>query len=161
VLFCAGLPIPIVAASAAAAILVTSPGLDPIYKDIDWRLLVMFAGLFIVVHAFQQSVVTHWPLPAPQSIVALAATTAALSNVVSNVPAILLAEPWAHTQTAWLTLAMSSTLAGNLTILGSVANLIVVERARRDGVIVSFLEYAKAGVPITIVTLAVGLLWLS
>ena len=56
---------------------------------------------------------------------------------------------------AWLTLAMSSTLAGNLTVLGSVANLIVVERARRE-VQISFWEYAKAGVPLTIVTLAVG-----
>jgi Na+/H+ antiporter NhaD/arsenite permease-like protein len=159
-LFCAGLPIAVVAAGAAAVILVTSPALEPIYNDIDWRLLVMFAGLFVVVHAFQLRVLSQWALPAPGSIASLGALTAVLSNVVSNVPAVLLLEPFAHNQAAWLTLAMSSTLAGNLTILGSVANLIVVERARRDGVVISFLEYAKAGVPITLATLALGLLWL-
>ncbi len=61
--------------------------------------------------------------------------------------------------TAWLLLAMSSTLAGNLTITGSVANIIVVEKARRESH-VSFLDYMKIGVPVTVVTLAIGLLWL-
>ena len=56
---------------------------------------------------------------------------------------------------AWLTLAMSSTLAGNLTILGSVANLIVIERARRE-VRIGFWEYARAGVPLTILSMAAG-----
>jgi Na+/H+ antiporter NhaD/arsenite permease-like protein len=60
---------------------------------------------------------------------------------------------------AWLVLAMSSTLAGNLTVLGSVANLIVVERARPEANI-SFWEYAKVGIPVTLVTLAIGVAWL-
>ena len=66
------------------------------------------------------------------------------------------AMPAAGRETAWLALAMSSTLAGNLTVLGSVANLIVIERARRE-VEIGFWEYAKAGVPLTLVTLAVGI----
>jgi Na+/H+ antiporter NhaD/arsenite permease-like protein len=61
--------------------------------------------------------------------------------------------------TMWLMLAMASTLAGNLTITGSVANIIVVEKARTVSHI-SFLDYMKTGVPVTIATLAVGLLWL-
>jgi Na+/H+ antiporter NhaD/arsenite permease-like protein len=93
----------------------------------------------------------------------LATFAALLSNLVSNVPAVLvfkgfvphLPDP-AH---AWLTLAMASTLAGNLTVLGSVANLIVVQRARRH-VEISFWEYAKAGIPLTVVSLAVGILLL-
>src|SRR5439155_4669010 len=90
--------------------------------------------------------------------------SALLSNLVSNVPAVLVFKGFvsklpdaAH---AWLTLAMSSTLAGNLTVLGSVANLIVIERARRE-VQIGFWEYAKAGVPLTLLTIAVGVLWLG
>ncbi|HVN16675.1 MAG TPA: anion transporter, partial [Anaerolineales bacterium] len=62
---------------------------------------------------------------------------------------------------AWLTIAMASTLAGNLTLLGSVANLIVAEIARTQGVKLSFREYIRAGVPITLVTILVGIFWLS
>ena len=69
--------------------------------------------------------------------------------------------PAASQRIGWLALAMSSTFAGNLTVLGSVANLIVVEQARREGVNVSFWEYCKAGVPITVATLGVGILWLT
>jgi Na+/H+ antiporter NhaD/arsenite permease-like protein len=64
-------------------------------------------------------------------------------------------------ETAWLALAMSSTFAGNLTVLGSVANLIVVESARREGVTISFWEYCKVGIPLTILTLVLGIAWLQ
>jgi di/tricarboxylate transporter len=83
------------------------------------------------------------------------AWAAILSNIVSNVPAVLVFKPIVtHLPDplhAWLVLAMSSTLAGNLTVLGSVANLIVVERARREAHI-SFWEYAKVGIPVTVVS---------
>ncbi len=97
----------------------------------------------------------------------LSLISAGLSNLVSNVPAVLLIEPvlqampQPNRETAWLALAMSSTLAGNLTVLGSVANLIVVENARRDGVTVSFREYCKVGLPLTILTLGLGIAWLQ
>jgi Na+/H+ antiporter NhaD/arsenite permease-like protein len=88
---------------------------------------------------------------------------ALLSNLVSNVPAVLVFKGFvshlANAAHAWLTLAMASTLAGNLTILGSVANLIVVQRARHR-VEISFWEYAKTGVPLTVLTLAAGILML-
>ena len=71
------------------------------------------------------------------------------------------AVPPASQQNAWLALAMSSTFAGNLTVLGSVANLIVVENARREGVTVSFWEYCKAGIPVTLLTLVLGIAWLT
>jgi Na+/H+ antiporter NhaD/arsenite permease-like protein len=69
--------------------------------------------------------------------------------------------PAAGRETAWLALAMSSTFAGNLTVLGSVANLIVVENARRQGIVVTFWEYCKVGVPLTLLTLALGIAWLE
>jgi Na+/H+ antiporter NhaD/arsenite permease-like protein len=60
----------------------------------------------------------------------------------------------------WLALAMSSTLAGNLTITGSVANIIVVERAGAEGVHIGFREYFRVGLPVTVATLALGSVWL-
>src|ERR1700685_2749275 len=119
----------------------------------------MFTGLFIVVHAFQVHVVSQWGIDGwgwllKRPVDLLSLVSAALSNLVSNVPAVLLMEPvWkampeASRETAWLALAMSSTFAGNLTILGSVANLIVVERAGREGVAISFWEYCKVGIPL-------------
>jgi len=95
----------------------------------------------------------------------LTSVTAVLSNLVSNVPALLLLKPLVpalgDAERTWLILAMASTLAGNLTILGSVANLIVVEAARAARVEIGFVEYARVGVPLTLVTLVLGWLLLS
>jgi Na+/H+ antiporter NhaD/arsenite permease-like protein len=92
----------------------------------------------------------------------LTAVTAVLSNLVSNVPAVLLFKTLIPTfgepVRAWLLLAMASTMAGNLTILGSVANLIVVEQARGAGIHIGFVEHGKVGVPVTVLTLLAG--WL-
>jgi len=165
VAFFAGWPPPKTALIAGALLLITRR-LKPerIYREIDWSLLALFVGLFVVVAGLERT-------PYPVDLFAVASRyhldrtlpmtvfSAALSNLVSNVPAVLVFRSFvtrlpdaAH---AWLTLAMSSTLAGNLTMLGSVANLIVVQRAR-SRVEIGFWEYAKAGVPITILTLAVG-----
>jgi Na+/H+ antiporter NhaD/arsenite permease-like protein len=90
----------------------------------------------------------------------LIAVTAALSKLVSNVPAVLLLKPVVATlgepPRAWLLVAMASTLAGNLTLIGSVANLIVVEAAREARIEIGFMEYARVGVPLTLVTLLLG-----
>ena len=165
VFFFAGWPVPEVALVAGALLLITrrvKP--ERVYREIDWPLLVLFAGLFIVVAGLEKT-----PVPARlfaaasryhlENTAPLSAFCAILSNVVSNVPAVLvfkgLVPHLPDATKAWLTLAMSSTLAGNLTILGSVANLIVIERARRE-VRIGFREYAKAGVPLTILSLAAG-----
>jgi Na+/H+ antiporter NhaD/arsenite permease-like protein len=91
--------------------------------------------------------------------------TAVLSNLVSNVPAVLILHPFIdqlpHRETAWLALAMASTLAGNFTILGSIANLIVVQNAATRGVHIGFWEYFAVGAPLTVLTIAIGTLWLS
>ncbi|QBB71038.1 anion transporter [Pseudolysobacter antarcticus] len=172
ILFFTGLPIALIAIGAAAVLLVDRIKSEKIYRRIDWSLLLMFTGLFVVVHAFQLNVVNgwdvaHWRWLQTPSAGLLSLASAALSNLVSNVPAVLLFEPVMHAITpaaqsnAWLTLAMSSTLAGNLTILGSVANLIVVESAKRGGVPISFWEYSRVGLPLTLLTLAIGIVWLQ
>ena len=171
-LFFAGFQIALVAIGAAAVLLIDPIKSERIYGEIDWSLLLMFIGLFIVVHAFQERVVTTWGIDQSRRLLAhpigeLSIAAAVLSNLVSNVPAVLLFEPIMHAipaaaqQTGWLALAMSSTFAGNLTVLGSVANLIVIENARREGVAISFTEYCKVGIPVTIATLALGIAWLE
>lgn len=165
VFFFAGKPVPEVALVAGALLLITrrvKP--EKVYREIDWQLLVLFVGLFIVVAGLEKTPVAsdlfraasryHLERTGP-----LSAFSALLSNLVSNVPAVLVFKSWV-TQSAnpahgWLTLAMSSTLAGNLTVLGSVANLIVIERARRE-VRIGFWEYARVGIPLTILSLAAG-----
>jgi Na+/H+ antiporter NhaD/arsenite permease-like protein len=163
--FFLGWPVPKVAIVAGALLLITrrvKP--EKVYALVDWPLLVMFAGLFVVVGGLEKSSfeTTLRTLAARAHLgnpFVLSGLAAGLSNIVSNVPAVLMFRPIigqiANPVRAWLTLAMSSTLAGNLTIVGSVANLIVVERARRE-VKIGFWEYARVGVPLTLVTLAIG-----
>jgi len=170
VFFFAGWPVPKVALIAGALLLVTRR-VKPqrVYGEVDWQLLVLFIGLFIVVAGVEKTslpedlftLVQRFQL---QRVPVLSTFAALLSNLVSNVPAVLVFKPFVtrlgDPQRAWLTLAMSTTLAGNLTVLGSVANLIVIERARHE-VRIGFWEYFKVGAPLTILTIAVGVLWLA
>jgi Na+/H+ antiporter NhaD/arsenite permease-like protein len=168
-LFFAGQPIALVALAAAGILMLDRVRPDRVYRAIDWPLLVMFAGLFVVVHAFEVNVVHTWGLERWRAlldspVVMVSGLSVLLSNLVSNVPAVLLFKPLMEVmpqkELAWLALSMSSTLAGNLTILGSVANLIVVENARRAGTELGFVEYLKVGVPLTVLTTLVGVAWL-
>lgn len=167
----AGAPIPF-AALAAAAVLLISRRRDPeyVFEEIDWGLLVFFVSLFVVTGALETTGLGQelfaWLRPwADGGPAKLTVVSLVLSNLVSNVPAVMLFRPVVPTLadpgSAWLTLAMATTLAGNLTLLGSVANLIVAEIAARRGVKLTFVEYLKAGTPIAILTLLVGVAWLS
>lgn len=169
--FLAGVP-PAMTAALGAAVLLITRSVEPahVYEDVDWGLLVFFVGLFVIVGGAERAGVTdrlleplaRWNLHA---LPVFAAATALLSNVVSNVPAVMVlrtivpAFPDPHA--GWLGLAMASTLAGNLTITGSVANIIVVQRAAADGIDVSFREYFRVGLPLTVLTLAIGCAWLA
>jgi Na+/H+ antiporter NhaD/arsenite permease-like protein len=159
-----------VAALGAAVLLITRT-LDPhkLYEEVDWGLLVFFVGLFLIVGGAENAgivrnlldVAEHWNL---QHVAVFTIVVGVLSNIVSNVPAVVLLKSlipaFSSPHTAWLVLAMASTLAGNFTITGSVANIIVVESARPD-VHVSFSDYFRAGAPITLITLLLGLGWLA
>jgi Na+/H+ antiporter NhaD/arsenite permease-like protein len=170
VFFFAGANLSMVALTAGAALLLTrrvKP--EKVFLEINWNLLTLFAGLFVVVGAAQHAGLAAWTFDAlharqVRSVASLSALSALLSNVVSNVPAVLLFTPLVpelpDPRRAWLALAMSSTLAGNLTLVGSIANLIVAEGARRTSPL-GFGEYLKVGVPLTLLTLAAGVLWLS
>jgi Na+/H+ antiporter NhaD/arsenite permease-like protein len=171
VAFLIGVPIALVAIAGAAYTLLTrrvKP--QKVYREIDWELLVLFTGLFVLTGGIERAGLTEEFLRSPVAAhlhrpLVLTAATAVLSNLVSNVPAVLLFTPlipkFAEPERAWLVLAMASTLAGNLTILGSVANLIVVESAREAGIRIGFAEYCRVGVPLTLVTLLLGWLVLT
>jgi len=168
--FFLGVPPAMMAAVGAAALLITRT-LEPkkLYQEVDWGLLVFFIGLFLIVGGAETAgivaklldVAEHWNL---QNLGAFTVVVSLLSNIVSNVPAVMLLKSlvpgFSNPHTAWLTLAMAATLAGNLTITGSVANIIVVESARPE-MEIGFWEYFRAGFPITVATLVVGWMWLA
>jgi Na+/H+ antiporter NhaD/arsenite permease-like protein len=160
-----------VVALVAAGLLMTSRKLHS-YRMlglVDWQLLVLFIGLFIVNHALAKSGL-------PQDVIGdlasagidlahpgpLFAVTFALSNVVSNVPAVMLLLPAATHEIAGPVLALSSTLAGNLLVVGSIANIIVINAAQRRNIRIGWKQHARVGVPVTFATtaLAAGYLWL-
>ncbi|MHB8380950.1 MAG: SLC13 family permease [Candidatus Binataceae bacterium] len=170
-LFIAGYPTDLVAMGAGVVLLFTRQiRPERVYALIDWTMLAMFTGLFIVVAGFQttglQNDLIKWTgVRALANPFALSAVTAILSNVVSNVPAVLLFRPLfpllGGTRQIALVIASASTMAGNLTMLGSIANLIVVEQARARGVRISFGDYLRAGLPIALLTLLVNAAVLS
>ena len=170
ILFFAGQPVAKVAILGGAFMLFSRRiKAHKVYMEIDWPLLVMFAGLFVVVAGFERVALTPGVIAAVArqhlgNTGVLSLVTAALSNLVSNVPAVLMLKPFvanlADPQRAWLVVAMASTLAGNFTLVGSVANLIVAQRAQREGIKISFWAYFKVGAPLTVATILLGIWWL-
>jgi len=124
---------------------------------------------FVVIGGLEKTAVTPNTIAAVGRLhldnnVSLGVVTAVLSNIVSNVPAVLMLKPFVsglpEPSRAWLLIAMAATFAGNFTLVGSVANLIVARRAENRGVQLGFWPYFKVGAPLTVVTIAIGLLWL-
>jgi Na+/H+ antiporter NhaD/arsenite permease-like protein len=166
-----GLTVPMVAlAMAALALIVSRARPADVIRDVDWVLLLFFAGLFVVIGGAHQAGVLD-PLlegvdltPGLPSILSLHVVSAAVSQVVSNVPLSILMVPiieQAPSPALWLSLASGATLGGNMTIIGAVANIIVAERAAREGVTLPWAAFAKVGVAVTALTLAEGvaILW--
>jgi Na+/H+ antiporter NhaD/arsenite permease-like protein len=170
------LPLPLVSI-CGAAVLILGARRDPssAFARVDWSLLVFFAALFITVRGVRSvpmvqdlttNAVTHIHAGTGAHVAlwnasVVSATMLILSNLVSNVPAILLWRPLVpslpNAEFIWLAMAMSSSFAGNLSLLGSMANLIVAEGARARGVTLSFGDYLQVGIPVTLLTMAWGI----
>lgn len=159
-----------VAALVAAGFLLLSQRFHSsrVMSQIDWPLLILFMGLFIVNHALQDTGLVRLALDAlaAQGLhfsepATLFGATLVLSNLVSNVPAVMLLLPAAQGPHAGATLALVSTLAGNLLIVGSVANIIVVDAARKCGIKIDWKTHARVGIPVTVLTLAITAGWLA
>lgn len=161
--FVVGLPLAESAFLAAAALLVTRR-MKPqrVLQQVDWSLLVMFSGLFILTRCVQELNLLAGLTPWIAHPAGLLAVTAIVSNLISNVPAVLLLQGGISPEAtqSWLLLAAGSTLAGNLTLFGAVANLITVEAAMAAGCRLSFWQHLRFGLPLTLMTLVLTYVWL-
>ena len=171
--FVAGLPLDLAALAAAAILLVwANRSTEETLNAVDWPLLLFFAGLFVIVEGLVKTQ-GHWltqfmPVSARQAgsfpqLARFSFGSVVGSNMFSNVPFVMLLRGFIgslpHAPLMWLLLAMSSTFAGNLTMIGSVANLIVVQRAKEECPL-SFGAFLRVGIPSTALTTLVGTLML-
>jgi Na+/H+ antiporter NhaD/arsenite permease-like protein len=167
---------PAVASLAAAALLLVTGRVRPerLFAEVDFTLLVFFSSLFIITRTIEGTGAFAWLFTKVEPLLRgvgtrplwlLSGITAAFSNIISNVPAVMIERPlialFPDTRKAWAMLAFSSTIAGNLTLLGSVANLIVAEGAKKSGIELSFGKYLRVGLPLTLATLAIGTAWIA
>lgn len=158
-----------VAALVGAGVLLLSRRLHSaqVMGFVDWQLLLLFIGLFVVNHAFEGTGLAadavgwlaargvHVSDPGVLLVLGVA-----LSNLVSNVPAVMLLLPHLQGTAAATTLALVSTFAGNLLLVGSIANLIVVDLARKSGIVIDWAQHARVGIPVTLGTLAIVWAWM-
>jgi hypothetical protein len=159
-----------VAALVGAGILLLSRKLHSTHMlgQVDCELLILFIGLFVVNHALEHTGLAaqavQWLAAsgvALPEVMPLFVTSFVLSNIVSNVPAVMLLLPVATEPYAGPLLALVSTFAGNLLIVGLIANLIVVDAAKRAGIVIDWRRHARTGVPATIATLLITAVWLT
>jgi len=171
--FIAGLNLAWTALSGGALIMVLARrDTHEVLKLVDWHLLLFFAALFVVVEGLSGTGLPDQLYSHVQPLFGsrigsqawnFAWFSAAGSNLFSNVPFVLVAGKWignfAQPELMWKVMALGTTFAGNLTILGSVANIIVVESARGHAEI-GFWDYAKYGIPVTVLTTLAGMMLL-
>jgi len=166
--------LPYVALVGGSLVLLLLPALAhttprTLFEKVDWSVLILFLGLFIVMKGVETSKLLGEITnrigggTLGSDIWRLTGASAVTSNLVSNVPAVLLLSPLvpAARDSLWLALAASSTLAGNATILGAAANMIVVQVAAKAGAEVSMKDFVKAGLPTAVVTVVLAAAWLS
>ncbi len=167
------LSIPLIALIGASLILLlgrVKP--SKVIRQVDWVLLLFFASLFIVVHGVEKAglmdyILNHVKLTENASgLAGLHLVSLVLSQVVSNVPFTVIMLPLmktANSEVMWLALASASTLAGNATIIGAMANLIVIETARSKGVKIRFMEFFRIGIVVTVISmlLSFGIIYIQ
>ena len=141
-----------------------------VYAEIDWSLLLMFVGLFIIVAGRERALLTPDVVARGRPAAPRSGSGAERRDRGALEPgqqrargagAEAVRRRTAGSRPAWLVVAMASTLAGNFTVLGSIANLIVVEKAARRGVAIGFWDYFRVGAPLTVLTILIGTLWLG
>ncbi len=138
-----------------------------IIKNVNWQLLILFISLFLVNFALSQTGLLHdfqklilsvgINLHEPEWLFVISAV---LSNIVSNVPTVMLLLPFAKTPLSGAVLALSTTLAGNFFIIGSIANIIVVQQSQKYGVYIDWRQHAKTGIPVAVISLVFAGLWM-
>ena len=160
-------PLPAIAIAGAAPVILFSRKRVEIIRKIDWPTLVFFISMFVLMAAvfttgfFQAAV----PVAATSSVFLLYSTSLLISQFISNVPFVALFTPLFQqagmSVNETMALAAGSTLAGNLTILGAASNIIVIQNAERQGETITFIEFIRFGIPFTLVTSVVFVVWLT
>jgi Na+/H+ antiporter NhaD/arsenite permease-like protein len=159
--------IPIIALCGAAPILLFSEKRIEVFFRIDWYTLVFFAAMFVLMESvwqtgffqsfFDGSIVSSLPM--------ILVTSVVISQFISNVPFVALFQPMVlqagGSTVQLMALAAGSTIAGNLTILGAASNVIIIQNAEKQGETLTFWEFARVGLPLTILQVAVYWAWLS
>ncbi len=160
-------PLMVIALAAAAPVLIISPRRGEILKKVDWHTLIFFASLFVLMQSvyqtgFFQSVIDYSRVT---TIPLIMTVSVVVSQFISNVPFVALFQPIIIQQgmsvQQILALAAGSTIAGNLTILGAASNVIVIQQAEKEGYSLSFWEFFRIGLPLTILNIVVYSLFLS
>jgi Na+/H+ antiporter NhaD/arsenite permease-like protein len=159
--------LPVIALAAAAPVLIFSPRRSTLLRSLDWPTLVFFAALFVLMESvwetgFFQSFVDAGSL---SSLPVILGTSVIISQFISNVPFVALFQPMIQqgggTTAQLMALAAGSTLAGNLTILGAASNVIIIQNAEKSGETLTFFEFARVGVPLTVIQGGIYWVWLS
>jgi Na+/H+ antiporter NhaD/arsenite permease-like protein len=159
-------PLPLIALCAAVPVILLGTDRVRLLRNIDWFTLVFFAAMFVLMESvwqtgFFQSFVDPGMVT---SIPMILLTSAIISQFISNVPFVALFQPMimqtGGTTAQLMALAAGSTIAGNLTILGAASNVIIVQNAEKQGETLTFFEFAKVGVPLTVLQLVVYWVWL-
>jgi Na+/H+ antiporter NhaD/arsenite permease-like protein len=159
--------LPLIALSAAAPVLLFSPRRFAVLRAIDWSTLVFFAAMFVLMESvwqagFFQSFVDSGSI---SSVPVILATSVIISQFISNVPFVALFQPMilqaGGTTAQLMALAAGSTLAGDLTILGAASNVIIIQNAEKNGETLTFFEFARVGVPLTVIQIGIFWIWLA
>ena len=161
------LTLPLIAICAAAPVLLFSPRRFSVLRSIDWPTLIFFAAMFVLMESvwqsgFFQAFVSGETI---SSLPVILATSVIISQFISNVPFVALFQPMimqaGGTTVQLMALAAGSTLAGNLTILGAASNVIIIQNAEKSGETLTFFEFARVGIPLTIIQVGIYWVWLA
>jgi Na+/H+ antiporter NhaD/arsenite permease-like protein len=158
--------LPLIALCAAAPVLLFSPRRFSILRAIDWPTLVFFAAMFVLMESvWQAGFFQTFVNGSISSVSVILGTSIIISQFISNVPFVALFQPMimqaGGTTARLMALAAGSTLAGNLTILGAASNVIIIQNAEKSGETLTFFEFARVGVPLTIIQVGIFWMWLA
>ena len=158
--------LPLIALAAAAPVLLFSPRRFAILRAIDWPTLVFFAAMFVLMESvWQTGFFQSFVSSSISSVPVILGTSVIISQFISNVPFVALFQPMIQqaggTTVQLMALAAGSTLAGNLTILGAASNVIIIQNAEKSGETLTFFEFARVGVPLTIIQVGIYWVWLA
>jgi Na+/H+ antiporter NhaD/arsenite permease-like protein len=159
--------LPLIAIAAAAPVLIFSGQRFTVLRAIDWPTLVFFAAMFVLMESVWQTGIfqSFISTSTVSSVPVILGLSVILSQFISNVPFVALFDPMilqaGGTTAQLMALAAGSTLAGNLTVLGAASNVIIIQNAEKEGQTLTFLQFAKVGIPLTIMQVAIYWIWLS